>query len=102
MNNNISQSRIQIITNNLLNELVKADLISESNRINVTGTSEQNAYKMIKPYFEIMTENLSNHISKESFYDFLTEEIGLDLSEIEHLMNNGIIEEPEYIMEEER
>ena len=102
MSNNISQSRMQVITNNLFAELKKAELIKDSDTLDLSSTSEQSAYKMAKPFFNLMTENLSNHITEEQFYDFLTEEIGLTLPELDYLEQINVIEKPEFIMEAER
>lgn len=102
MSNNISQNRMQVIVNNLFAELKKAELIKDNDTLDLSSTSEQSAYKMTKPFFDLMTENLSNHITEEQFYDFLTEEIGLTLSEFNYLEQINVIEKPEFIMEAER
>ena len=102
MSSNISQSRMQTITNNLFAELKKAELVKESDTLDLTNVSEQNVYKMVKPFFNLMTGNLSNHITEEQFYDFLTEEIGISLPELDYLEFAGVIEKPEFIIEEER
>ena len=68
MSNNISQSRMQVITNNLFAELKKAELIKDSDTLDLSSTSEQSAYKMAKPFFNLMTENLSNHITEEQMF----------------------------------
>ncbi len=102
MGNNISQDRMQIITNNLFAELKKAELVRDTNSLDLSNVSEQNAYKMVKPFFNLMTENLSNHITEEQFYDFLTEEVGLSLAELDYLELTGVIEKPDFVIEEER
>ena len=102
MSSNISQNRMQVIVNNLFAELKKAELIKDSDALDLSSISEQNTYKMVKPFFDLMTENLSNHITEEQFYDFLTEEIGLTLPELDYLEQINVIKKPEFIMEVER
>ena len=94
--NEFSPARAKQITNNLIAEMIKGDLINDGDvDIEVTNMSREQWYAAIKPYFDMCKDAVANTaMTISEYYDWLTEEVGLRLLEIDLLEVKGIIKVP--------
>lgn len=90
--------RAKQITDNLLVEMVKGDLINEGDAesICLDGYTPKDWFTYIQKYFGICEDAVRNTaMSKQEYYDWLTEEVGLTLAELDFLELKGVIKIPE-------
>ena len=90
--------RAKQIADNLLAEMVKGDLINENDvePICLDGYTPKDWFTYIQKYFEICEDAVRNTaMSKQEYYDWLTEEVGLTLVELDFLELKGVIKVPE-------
>ncbi len=95
----ITLRRAKQITDNLLAEMVKSDLINENDAepVCLDGYTRSSWYLYIQEYFEICENSVRNTaMSKQEYYDWLTEEVGLTLVELDLLELKGVIKVPEF------
>ncbi len=93
-----SPKRAKQVTNNLIAEMIKGDLINDGDvDIDATSMSKELWYEAIKPYFDMCGDAVKNTaMTTQEYYDWLTEEVGLRLIEIDLLELKGVIKIPAF------
>ena len=91
------KSRAKQLLNNLIAEMIKGDLMNEGDvdDVDIDAMSLSDWYKIMTIYFEQCENAVKNTaMSKQEYYDWLTEEVGLRLVEIDLLEGKGVINVP--------
>lgn len=96
--NEFSQERAKQITDKLVAEMIKGDLINEGD-VDIDAAacdSKETWYEKIKWYFGTCEDAAkSTAMTKQDYYDWLTDKIGLRLVEIDLLETKGVINVPD-------
>lgn len=92
------KERANQLLNNLIAEMIKGDLMNEGDTddIDINDMSLNDWYQIMKMYFEQCELAVKNTtMTRQEYYDWLTEEVGLRLVELDLLETKGVINAPE-------